>query len=105
MLENKYKVYLKHEYIGDDLLIIITGGEKHIGSVSLITEDSLQTISKKNHKDHELSNRVAKLIYDKMGKDTIVICGIHIPNATKEDIDLIIKNTNKCVDKFLKEQK
>ena len=99
------KVSLKYEYIGEDLLIIITGGEQHIGGMSLATKDSLQTIKKKNHKDHQLSNKVAKLIHEKTTKDTLVICGIHIKNATKEDINLIIKNTDKCINKLLKELK
>ena len=49
------------------------------------------------------TERMASIIYDKIKKDILVICGIHINNATKEEIDILVNNAQKCVDIFLRE--
>lgn len=103
--EGRYTVRLTSQKIGEDLLVIITGGEKeHIGSATLKEEkDGIQTISKKNHKDYVVAEQLIELIYDTIKKDILVVCGIHIDHATKEEIDILIQNARKCVDIFLKE--
>ena len=105
MGKGRYTVTLESHKIGKDRLVIITGGEEeHIGSATLIEEKGhLQTISKKGHKDHIVSERMANIIYDKIGKDLLVVCGIHIDDASKEEIDILVDNTQACVNIFLKE--
>ncbi len=85
------------------MLVIITGGDEHIGGVSLIEDNSFSSLRKIGHKDDIVSNIAASLIYDKMKKDTLVICGIHLDNATQKDIYILASNAKKCVEKFLKE--
>ena len=103
MGKGRYTVTLESHKIGKDRLVIITGGEEeHIGSATLIEEKGhLQTISKKGHKDHIVSERMANIIYDKIGKDLLVVCGIHIDDASKEEIDILVDNTQACVDRLL----
>ncbi|AKF25631.1 hypothetical protein YH65_09750 [Sulfurovum lithotrophicum] len=105
--EGRYRVTLEFFEIGNDRLVIITGGEEaHIGSATLMDgKKGLQTISKKGHKDYVISEKMASIIYDTIEKDLLVVCGIHIENASKEEIDLLISHTQKCVDIFLKEKK
>jgi glutamine amidotransferase-like uncharacterized protein len=103
--EGRYLVKLKFYQIGNDSLVIITGGEEHIGSATLIeVKGNLQTISKKGHKDHIVSEKMANIIYDRIGKDLLVICGIHIDDATPKEIGILVENAQKCVDIFLKEK-
>jgi hypothetical protein len=33
-----------------------------------------------------------------MGKTCVVVTGIHIDNATKRDIELLLENSEKCLD-------
>ena len=78
------------------------GEEEHIGSVTLIEEkDRFQTISKKGHRDHIVSERMANIIYDRIRKDLLIICGIHIDDASKEEIDILVRNAKECVEQFL----
>ncbi len=103
--EGRYSVNLESYAIGKDRLVIITGGEEeHIGSATLIeAKGHLQTMIKKGHQDHVVSEKMANMIYDKMGEDLLVVCGIHIDDASKEEIDMLVHNAQACVDIFLKE--
>jgi len=82
--EGRYGVRLESYAIGKDRLVIITGGEEeHIGSATLIeAKGHLQTMIKKGHQDHVVSEKMANMIYDKMGEDLLVVCGIHIDDAS-----------------------
>lgn len=102
--EGKYKIYLKSIQIGNDLLVIITGGDEHIGGVSLSEANLLSSIKKTNHKDYVVSKMLAPIIYKKLNKDTLVVCGIHLDNATKTDIDILLKNARICVNNFIKSE-
>ena len=104
--EGRYTVTLKSHKIGKDMLVIITGGEEeHIGSATLIEEKGhLQTMIKKGHTDHIVSERMANIIYDKIGKDLLVVCGIHINDASKEEIDILVDNARECVDRFISKE-
>ena len=99
--EERYLVTLAYHNIGEDLLIIITGGDEHIGGISLAENNSFSTIAKTGHKDDIISNMAASLIYERLKKDTAVICGIHLDNATAEEIDIVVNNAQRCVEEFL----
>jgi len=103
--KGRYGVTLEHYQIGKDRLIIIKGGEEeHIGAVTLIEERCcLHTIRKRGHRDDIISERMAKIIYNSIEDDILVICGIHIDDATKDEIDILVNNAQECVDIFLKE--
>jgi len=103
--EGRYTVRLESYNVGKDMLIVITGGEKdHIGSATLIeAKGHLQTIIKKGHQDHVVSEKMANIIYDTIGKDLLVVCGIHIDDASKEEINILVDNVQACVNTFLKE--
>jgi len=36
-------------------------------------------------------------------RDVLVICGIHIDDATNNQIDLVMQNVEKCIQKLIKE--
>jgi len=101
--EGRYSVRLESYNIGKDMLIVITGGdETHIGSATLIeAKGHLQTMIKKGHKDHVVSEKMANIIHDIIGKDILVVCGIHIDDASKKEIDILVNNAQTCVDRFI----
>ncbi len=55
-LETHYQditIRLEALFAGNDLCVLITGGDAHIGAISIYSKvEGIQTISLKHHKDH-----------------------------------------------------
>lgn len=102
--EGRHKVWLDLISAGDDLVVYIGGGDKpHLGAMSIYTDSgSPFTLSLIKHKDYLISHKAAKIIFKETGRKTVVIVGIHIENASKEDIDRLVKNAEECVQIFVK---
>ncbi len=102
--EGRHRVWLDLISAGDDFVVYIGGGDKpHMGSISVCPNSgSPFTISLIKHKDYIISHRAAQTIFKETGRKTAVIAGIHIENASKEDIDILIKNAEECVQIFVK---
>ncbi|MCX8182140.1 MAG: hypothetical protein N3D12_03365 [Candidatus Methanomethyliaceae archaeon] len=100
--EGRHRVYLDLIKVGRDLVIYIGGGEEpHIGAVSICSQSGEPlTFSLPNHKDYIVSHNAAKKIFNETGRKTVVIAGIHVNNASKEDILQLLKNAEECVLKF-----
>jgi hypothetical protein len=98
--EGRHKVWAEAVRAGEDLVIFIGGGERpHVGSLSLSTVGSAPvSASLPGHKDHVVSSRAAMRVSKEMGKTCVVVTGIHIDNATKRDIELLLENSEKCLD-------
>jgi hypothetical protein len=115
ILEQKagnHTIYLEVKEIGEDLLISIHGGdEHHIGGVSIayITPShyrdastvSLSSLTFPGHKDYVVANTAAEKICKRLERSTVVTVGIHYNNATKKDIEEIIKAVDDLVDDLL----
>jgi hypothetical protein len=107
---NKWKVNLDSYELGDDLVLILKGGEKHhIGAVAMAIpyKDTASTsiISSYGHKDGELAKPLAEKVAKNLKKTVVLVAGLHIDKATKKDIQKLIDNSNKLIDDFLEEFK
>jgi len=111
--KDKYKVKLVAVRSGKELTVIISGGKKpHIGAIAIsIPRPSLKDSNKVSastsvftligHKEDELSKQIAENITKVTEKATVTIVGLHIDKATPQDIEYLIQNTQKVVDKLI----
>lgn len=100
--EERYRIWLKKKEMGDDEVYLVGGGEKpHVGAVS-ICEPGKEPISIqfKGHRDKEVTEMICKEAADKKGKRTACVGGIHIDNATEEEINKIMDNCRKLKEKI-----
>lgn len=110
----KYIVNISiHDTNGSGLAVFVRGGDKpHLGGVALaspgielhgkkLSSCDLWTITVPGHKDAELAQRIAKKICIASGEPVSVSLGIHVENATPEEIELICRNVEAGVDIFL----
>ncbi len=109
----EHTIRLEALSVGNDLVVIISGGDvPHVGSISVgFTSPSqfrdaqtkgVSTISLPGHKDYVLSTTIAERLIHELDRSVIVNVGIHIDNATKTEIDAIIKTTEEIVTDFIK---
>jgi len=92
--EGRTKVFLEKKKLGDDLIYILGGGEKsHIGgAVICVPGKKPNVLTYSTHHDYIVLTPIAEAACKKYNKTTVAIGGIHIDNATKEEIDIIINN-------------
>lgn len=98
--EGKHKVWIKNYNIGNDFVYLLGGGEKsHIGGVVICESNKeMNVIKMDNHYDYIVLKIIAEKICRKNNNKIIVIGGIHIDNASKEDIDKIIENCRRLAE-------
>ena len=97
--KGKYKVFLEKKELNDDLILILGGGQKsHIGGVVICEPGKgSQVIKFQNHYDYVVLTPIAEEACKKYNKTIVTLGGIHIDNATKEEIDIVVNNCKELV--------
>ena len=100
--EGRYKVWLEKKKLDDGLVYVLGGGERsHIGGLVFKEPDTeAQVIKVQGHYDLEVLLPIAEAASAKYRQPVVVTGGIHIDNATKDEIDIIIKKCRellKCI--------
>lgn len=92
--KGKYKVWLQQKNIGKDLVYFLGGGEKpHIGCIVVCEPDKkIKIIKFQGHYDHIVLRPIAEAACKKYKTKVVAIGGIHIDNASKNEIDIIVEN-------------
>ena len=90
----KHQVHLERKEIGDHLLFVLTGGQQpHLGGM-VVCEPGKDpnVIALGSHKDYIVLRPLAERACEKYKTTVAVVGGIHIDDATEEDIEKIINN-------------
>ena len=98
--EGKTKVFFRRLSLDDDVIIIVGGGHKsHVGCV-VICEPGKKTrnVNLPGHYDNKILQPLAIAACKKYKRKITVLGGIHIDNASKEDIETVIDNCRKLED-------
>jgi hypothetical protein len=97
--EGRHRVWAEAIRAGEDLVIFIGGGERpHVGSLSLAAAEGVPiSVSVPGHKDYIVSCDAARRVSRETGKACVVVAGLHVDNAIKLDIELLLKNSEKCL--------
>jgi len=92
--EGRTKVWLEVQEIGEDIVITVGGGERpHIGGVVLkVPDEEIRTLPIGTHRDLEILVPIAEAAFEKYGKTVVVAGGIHVDDATEEEIQTIVRN-------------
>jgi hypothetical protein len=92
--EGKYKVWLKKEMLGADILYTLGGGERpHIGAVVVKEQGRrIRTLRMGNHYDHIVLKPIVMAAYKKYRCTVVGVGGVHIDNATKDEIRILVNN-------------
>lgn len=95
----KYKVWLEEHRLTDERIYILGGGERsHIGGVVLKEPGKkIKMIKLQGHYDHIVLEPIAEEACRKYNTKVVAIGGVHVDNATKEEIDTLVKNCKELV--------
>jgi len=98
----KYTVWLRRYEIGEDLVFLLGGGERsHVGGVVIAEPGKkIQSIRLSGHYDDIVLRPIAETACEKYKTKVIAVGGVHVDNATKEEINLLIKNCEKLAKKI-----
>ena len=90
---------------GHGLCCFVTGGElPHVGGIAVAKEGCVvESISLPMHKDAVLAKLLASTICSATGQPTSVTAGLHVDNATREDIQDLCNNARAAAEMYLRE--
>ena len=94
--------------MGKHILIIVGGGEEHIGAVALGEPGSslsdknkvtatASVITRSGHKEDEIARKISISIASFLNQPVLVCCGIHYENITAAEIDRIETNIDSLI--------
>lgn len=91
--------------VGHDLLLLITGGARHIGAASTAYMDEgevkVTTSAVPHHKEHTITESIALRVAAALQRTVTVVMGIHYDHLTREGIARVVEIVNFKVDQYL----
>ena len=95
----KYRVWVERHQVGSDLVYVLGGGEQpHVGGMVLCEPGKKPVvISRQGHYDAVVLEIVAEAACKKHQVVVVVVGGIHIDNASKNEIDMVIQNCRSLI--------
>lgn len=111
--EGKYQIYGMLSLTADGVIVQLLGGElPHVGTVIMsqprpsmedIENTSVTTsvLNLLHHKDDIVAKPVAEKFTRELKQVTVVVAGIHVDDAKKQDIEILKDNVVKVADDLL----
>ncbi len=99
--KGRYRVWLKEVRQGDDIILLLGGGEKpHMGSVILCEPEKRTRVINRDirdtiHKDWIPGKPIAEKVCRKLRRPVLCVAGLHVDDASKEDIEKLKENCKK----------
>ena len=88
----KTQVTMDLHLFGRDFLLLIGGGEAHIGAVACTNEIDLEHFTLKGHMEGELVDQVLREMAEVTEREIMVIGGIHYEQIQASQIEQILEN-------------
>jgi hypothetical protein len=100
----RIKLTLRAYFMGEDLCILITGGDKpHLGTVTAGARlEPIQTVNFQNHKEFFVTEEIALMLRKEFGGNFAVCCGAHWDEITKDELKLVNQLTLELGSELLK---
>ncbi len=90
--EGRVTLRLRMLFMGQDICILLDGGEKpHMGALTTAYAQGTEHICLPGHREDILAQKVATKIQKTRSCTVTCLCGIHIPDITKDEIALVYK--------------
>jgi gallate decarboxylase subunit D len=100
----RIEVELNATRVGKDLVVVISGGQGHIGAVGAGTNcgglavSSVLTVP--GHRDDRIAKDAAERISKKLGCNCAVVAGVHYDNISPQEIKDVLILSSSLVDEL-----
>ncbi len=109
--EGAFEVLAQIDQVGDDLLVLLTGGKAHIGAVAIAQprpslhdpgqpSSTGSVITLLGHKEDAVAKTMAEALSGRLGRNVVVVAGIHWDSLTGEDIAAVMELCRKINEKI-----
>jgi hypothetical protein len=95
------EVFLELRAQGRDFLLLIGGGQTHVGAVAVVSAGAAEVIVVPGHKEGPLASRCARKVALASGRTCAAVGGIHQDQATREEIEAIVANVEQALQQLL----
>ena len=103
-----HDIELSETVVGRDILLLITGGARHIGATStaFVDGDHIKVLTSAipNHKEHTLTEAIARKVAEALRRTVTVVMGIHYDNLSQEGILQVVEVVDEKVNLYLLQQ-
>ena len=98
----KYKVFLEETKLDKDIIYVLGGGERsHIGGIVICEPGKKSDVIRlEGHFDDIVLKPIAEKASKKYKTKVVAVGGVHVDNASKEEIEILVKNCKellKCI--------
>ncbi|WKY42850.1 hypothetical protein Q5O14_09175 [Eubacteriaceae bacterium ES2] len=87
--------------LGDDYLVMLTGGDIHIGCTAIGDDGRIVSYTPLHHRDDTLAIPLAQKISQEHHCICTVVAGFHLDNISKEQIFEVVENSKKGIKQLL----
>lgn len=88
----RVRLRLRAIAMGNDLCVLLDGGDTpHIGAAALCGATFADVLPLPGHREAELAHELAQRLSAALDRTVAVICGIHLDDITREEIDLALR--------------
>lgn len=110
---SRFVLYMTITSMGDDLCVSLYGGDSpHIGALALAIphpnlrdpekiDASVSMLAVTGHKESELAKKIAFTLATNFNSTVSVSCGIHLDNASSEDITDVLGASKKMLEEAI----
>ncbi|MBP3729839.1 MAG: hypothetical protein J6I40_00030 [Mailhella sp.] len=105
-----HAVTIQAFFLGKDMLVSVTGGSSpHIGATALASPCAVSAgirayasvLSAPGHRDDIAAHQMALRLCKILGCTVCMTVGMHIDNASSEDIDILLGNADAAMEKLI----
>lgn len=102
----KALVEVQYQQIGQDLQVLITAGKAHVGAVALAVPcpvnaegvtASVSVMTVPGHRDNIVAEAAALSLCKAFGRPVSVTAGLHIDQASQEEIMALVDNAKEAI--------
>ncbi|WP_232696885.1 prenylated flavin chaperone LpdD [Brevibacillus daliensis] len=107
-MKRAFDIEIRRLEMGRDLVYLIGGGVTHIGASATAywheNEVQVTLCTVPGHKEDQLAVECARLACEQYKRTVTTVVGIHIPDASKEQIMLAVKTVHEAMQEELEKE-